>query len=56
MADEYEMVGSDFNNQMLVELCKNHGFTFVTNDGDAKGSAFSFQRLGTAWRPDFGRA
>jgi len=41
LIDEYERGNSDFNDQMLVELCKRQGFTFVTDDQDFKGSGLS---------------
>lgn len=38
LIDEYEKGESDFNDQMLAELCKSQGWTLVTDDGDFKGS------------------
>ncbi|HXJ93343.1 MAG TPA: PIN domain-containing protein [Terriglobia bacterium] len=35
---EYEKGESDFNDQMLTELCRSQGFTFVTDDADFKGN------------------
>jgi predicted nucleic acid-binding protein len=41
LMDEYEKGESDFNDQMLTELCKSRGLTFVTDDGDFKGLGLS---------------
>ncbi len=41
LIDEYEKGGSDFNDQILIELCKSQGFTFVTDDGDFKASGLN---------------
>jgi predicted nucleic acid-binding protein len=41
LIDEYEKGESDFNDQMLTELCKSRGLTFVTDDGDFKGLGLS---------------
>lgn len=38
LIDEHEKGESDFNDQMLTELCKSQGLSFVTHDGDFKGS------------------
>jgi predicted nucleic acid-binding protein len=34
LVDEYEKGNSDFNDQVLAELCKSKGLTLVTDDGD----------------------
>jgi len=41
LIDEYEKGRSDFNDQMLTELCKSRGLTLVTDDGDFKGLGLS---------------
>lgn len=41
LIDEYEKGESDFNDQILAELCKNQGLSFVTHDGDFKGVGLS---------------
>lgn len=38
LVDEYAKGESDFNDQMLAELCKSQGWTLVTHDSDFKGS------------------
>lgn len=34
---EFESGGSDFNDQMLAAICKQHGFKFLTDDADFGG-------------------
>jgi hypothetical protein len=34
LVDEYEKDDSDFNDQVLIELCKSKSLTLVTDDGD----------------------
>jgi len=34
LVDEYEKGNSDFNDQVLAELCKSKGLTLVTDDSD----------------------
>jgi predicted nucleic acid-binding protein len=41
LIDEYEKGESDFNDQILTELWKRRGLTFVTDDGDFKGFGLS---------------
>lgn len=36
LVDEYEEGDSDFNDQVLAELCKSKGLKLVTNDSDFK--------------------
>ena len=31
---DYAVGGSDFNDQVITELCKNNGFMLITDDGD----------------------
>ena len=31
---DYAMGDSDFNDQVITEICKNNGFTLITNDSD----------------------
>ena len=33
---DYAAGNSDFNDQVITALCKNNGFTLITNDGDFK--------------------
>lgn len=33
----YAAGGSDFNDQVITELCKREGLTLITHDGDFKG-------------------
>ena len=33
---DYAAGNSDFNDQVITELCKNNGFTLITNDSDFK--------------------
>ena len=33
---DYETGNFDFNDQVITEICKNNGFTLITNDGDFK--------------------
>ena len=33
---DYAMGDSDFNDQVITEICKNNGFTLITNDSDFK--------------------
>jgi len=35
---EFEKGNSDFNDQVLCEICKEKGFTLVTDDPDFSGS------------------
>lgn len=35
---DYAAGDSDFNDQVIVELCKREDLTLVTHDGDFKGS------------------
>ena len=37
LVDEFEKGDSDFNDQILTELCRNKGWKLVTDDGDFKG-------------------
>ncbi len=37
MVNEYEKGNSDFNDQVLTEMCKSNGWKLVTDDGDFKG-------------------
>ena len=34
LLDEYAHGNSDFNDQVITELCKSNGLTLITNDGD----------------------
>lgn len=36
LLDEYAASNSDFNDQVITELCKTNGFTLITNDSDFK--------------------
>ena len=36
LLNEYSVGDSDFNDQVITELCKTNGFTLITNDGDFK--------------------
>ena len=36
LLNEYAAGDSDFNDQVITELCKTNGFTLITNDGDFK--------------------
>ena len=36
LLDDYIRGDSDFNDQVITEICKNNGFTLITNDGDFK--------------------
>ena len=36
LLDDYISGDSDFNDQVITEICKNNGFTLITNDGDFK--------------------
>jgi hypothetical protein len=38
LLDDYGSGGSDFNDQMLTELCKAEALTFVTHDADFKNA------------------
>ena len=33
---DYAAGNSDFNDQVITEICKSNGFTLITNDGDFK--------------------
>ncbi|MDE0014645.1 MAG: PIN domain-containing protein [Candidatus Poribacteria bacterium] len=33
---DYEIGNCDFNDQVITEICKNNGFTLITNDSDFK--------------------
>jgi predicted nucleic acid-binding protein len=37
LIEEYEKGGSDFNDQVLAELCKSRGLKLITDDKDFKG-------------------
>ena len=37
LLDQYATGSSDFNDQVIVELCKREGLTLITNDGDFRG-------------------
>ena len=37
----YSTGNSDFNDQVITELCKDKGLTFITHDGDFKGQGIS---------------
>lgn len=41
LIDAYASGDSDFNDQMLTELCKRENLTLVTDDGDFKGQEIS---------------
>lgn len=32
--NEYQVGGSDFNDQVIREVCKSNGFKLLTDDGD----------------------
>lgn len=36
LLNDYAEGDSDFNDQVITEICKNNGFTLITNDGDFK--------------------
>ena len=36
LLDDYISSNSDFNDQVITEICKNNGFTLITNDSDFK--------------------
>ena len=36
LLNEYANGDSDFNDQVITDLCKNNGFTLITNDSDFK--------------------
>ncbi|RKU30229.1 hypothetical protein C6497_04510 [Candidatus Poribacteria bacterium] len=36
LMDDYVNGGTDFNDQIISEICRNNGFTLVTHDGDFK--------------------
>ena len=38
---DYETGNFDFNDQVITEICKNNGFTLITNDGDFKTQEIS---------------
>jgi predicted nucleic acid-binding protein len=37
LVDDYAAGDSDFNDQVLIALCKKEGLKMVTDDGDFKG-------------------
>ena len=37
LLDDYAVGGFDFNDQVIAELCKNKGLTWITNGGDFRG-------------------
>jgi len=37
LLNDYASGGSDFNDQVISEMCKSNGLTLITNDGDFKG-------------------
>lgn len=37
LLNDYAAGSSDFNDQVITELCKEKGLTLITNDGDFKG-------------------
>ncbi len=41
LLDEYAAGDSDFNDQVITEVCKREGLTLITNDGDFKGQGIS---------------
>ena len=36
LLNDYAIGDLDFNDQVITEICKNNGFTLITNDGDFK--------------------
>ena len=36
LLNDYATGDYDFNDQVITEICKNNGFTLITNDGDFK--------------------
>ena len=36
LINDYATGDFDFNDQVITEICKNNGFTLITNDGDFK--------------------
>ena len=34
LLNDYATGDHDFNDQVITEICKNNGFTLITNDGD----------------------
>lgn len=36
LLNDYAAGNSDFNDQVITEICKSNGFTLITNDGDFK--------------------
>lgn len=41
LIDEYSQGDSDFNDQIIFELCKKNRFKLITDDGDFKGKCIS---------------
>ena len=41
LLDDYAAGGSDFNDQVIAELCKERGLTLVTHDGDFRAPGIS---------------
>ena len=41
LLDAYSTGDSDFNDQVIAELCKVKGLTLITHDGDFKGQGIS---------------
>ena len=41
LLDAYSAGNSDFNDQVITELCKVKGLTLITHDGDFKGQGIS---------------
>lgn len=39
--DEYEDGGSDFNDQIIRELCRSKGLKLITDDGDFKSQGIA---------------
>ena len=40
-SNEYALGESDFNDQILIDLCRRQGLKMVTDDGDFKGQDVS---------------
>ena len=36
LLNDYATGDYDFNDQVITEICKNNGFTLITNDSDFK--------------------
>lgn len=41
LIERYENGGTDFNDQVFMQLCKSRGFKLVTDDGDFKSQGIS---------------